>query len=782
MKITRKGYYTITGPDGDLLWRDDKLLRVTSRDEAYEQITEDGRGGTFTIKCPDREVDVVLLAASDLISVDPPNLPPEWTSTPSPAFIAGVAGSYDLSQHTSDPEADALTFTSEGTALPIGVTISGNNLVATDATSEATTNGIIIGADDGTNSVVNSSSFNLPVSGESSAVIHADLGTTLGVVPTDYIGYQLIRTVAAQINVATNMSFDVDQGCTIVYLHISDNDHDTYKPSWLTAGNGWSNSGNTGTISMPDSLTASGMRNVTGDYFENTIGAGTFTYAGFRSATWDEALGHFVGAFLIPNGVTVTNIIPETYELIPDVSAAYTAPARDELYWDVTPPSVYGAADNVTATTWAEFHTDIEAATAGQEIEIADATYTDDGLITINDLSGTAANPIIIRPETPGGAVISGTTRIEFSNCEYLIFEGFDLNALDGGNFARGYDVNTDCKWIVARNCKLRNLNTVTTNNFGFRVQGQYCRLHNIDTADITERFQAFYFQAMIEPSYPRVDHNDLVDHINGASSGSAEAIQCGNNASIVGPAPAVHNGLCDHNRIKNWNKPGESEAVGMKATGWALVHNLFEDSNGDLSPRNAADYLIGFNRFVNITNKNNRNRCGSINATNEDRTDGVHCLNVTDYTSDPNGWWQVFRVDSNHANRRAANRVLFVGDMAWDGNDVAFRTATVGTVNLAFASDLRWEGCTVKTANGNFMHVTDHAVQGDWTFSGCVMKSVFADPNAPLAGNTEADPDFQDRGDGIKIPQHVNMDFGINTCFPGRLEGGAIANLGTTW
>lgn len=65
LKITRKGYYTIQGPDGLLLKKPDGSTRnVTSRDECYERITEDGRGGTFTIQCPDREVEVGLIIAA----------------------------------------------------------------------------------------------------------------------------------------------------------------------------------------------------------------------------------------------------------------------------------------------------------------------------------------------------------------------------------------------------------------------------------------------------------------------------------------------------------------------------------------------------------------------------------------------------------------------------------------------------------------------------------------------------------------------------------------------
>lgn len=60
VQITRHGYYTVKGPDGEFLRREDgRTLRVTSRDECYEWITEDGRAGLFRIECPDRSVRVI---------------------------------------------------------------------------------------------------------------------------------------------------------------------------------------------------------------------------------------------------------------------------------------------------------------------------------------------------------------------------------------------------------------------------------------------------------------------------------------------------------------------------------------------------------------------------------------------------------------------------------------------------------------------------------------------------------------------------------------------------
>lgn len=55
--VTRKGFYTITGPDGVWFIKPDGSTRqVTTRDEAYEWISKDGRSGKFIINPPPYEV------------------------------------------------------------------------------------------------------------------------------------------------------------------------------------------------------------------------------------------------------------------------------------------------------------------------------------------------------------------------------------------------------------------------------------------------------------------------------------------------------------------------------------------------------------------------------------------------------------------------------------------------------------------------------------------------------------------------------------------------------
>lgn len=55
--VTRKGYWTISGPDGVWLTKPDGSTRqTTTRDEAYEWISKDGRSGAFIINPPPFEV------------------------------------------------------------------------------------------------------------------------------------------------------------------------------------------------------------------------------------------------------------------------------------------------------------------------------------------------------------------------------------------------------------------------------------------------------------------------------------------------------------------------------------------------------------------------------------------------------------------------------------------------------------------------------------------------------------------------------------------------------
>jgi len=131
MKITRKGYFTITDPDGELLTKPDGTTRqVTNKDEAFERILEKAQAdmwpGKYYIHPPLTEVDVGVTDAGYTEEKDwsgPEDQPPTVDTTPAPSFVEDTADTYDLSQHITDDGLSALTY-SLTNVLPNGLTLN----------------------------------------------------------------------------------------------------------------------------------------------------------------------------------------------------------------------------------------------------------------------------------------------------------------------------------------------------------------------------------------------------------------------------------------------------------------------------------------------------------------------------------------------------------------------------------------------------------------------------------------------------------------------------------
>ncbi len=121
MKITRKDYFFIIGPDGELLKKPDGSIRRTlSKDECYEYITEDARQRgideyAYTIKQPDYEVIVPKLTLPG-------------------GYVVIEGGNYDTSSLDSTP--NQFTFTDQDD-VPV------DTLITSD---EITVEGIDVGA------------------------------------------------------------------------------------------------------------------------------------------------------------------------------------------------------------------------------------------------------------------------------------------------------------------------------------------------------------------------------------------------------------------------------------------------------------------------------------------------------------------------------------------------------------------------------------------------------------------------------------------------------------
>ena len=95
-----------------------------------------------------------------------PNNPPTVDSVPAPSFTNGTASEYDLDQHMSDPDGDAL-YAIIGGSLPSGVTLRANaddNALVYDGAGAVTTStGHTLTADDLTDTSSASAAFDIPI-------------------------------------------------------------------------------------------------------------------------------------------------------------------------------------------------------------------------------------------------------------------------------------------------------------------------------------------------------------------------------------------------------------------------------------------------------------------------------------------------------------------------------------------------------------------------------------------------------------------------------------------
>lgn len=116
-----------------------------------------------------------LVREGDLVATPTPNNAPFVDTTPTPTFTNGVASTYDLDQHMSDPDSDPLTAVmNTGTvALPSGVTLNAaanDNYLSYDGVGSATTSsGHTLTADDQIDTSAASPSFDIVIAAAATA-------------------------------------------------------------------------------------------------------------------------------------------------------------------------------------------------------------------------------------------------------------------------------------------------------------------------------------------------------------------------------------------------------------------------------------------------------------------------------------------------------------------------------------------------------------------------------------------------------------------------------------
>lgn len=108
------------------------------------------------------------------------------------------------------------------------------------------------------------------------------------------------------------------------------------------------------------------------------------------------------------------------------------------------------------------------AINAGDTVIVLDGIYSN-GTQFLENLHGTAQNPIIIKSETLHGAVFQGGTEaIHLIDCSHLALDGFLIRGQTGNgiNIDDGGDYDSPAHHITVRNCRFEDIDASGNNDF----------------------------------------------------------------------------------------------------------------------------------------------------------------------------------------------------------------------------------------------------------------------------------------------------------------------------
>ena len=240
---------------------------------------------------------------------------------------------------------------------------------------------------------------------------------------------------------------------------------------------------------------------------------------------------------------------------------------------------------------------------AGDVVTWLDGTYSDQE-IRWNGQVGTAENPIILKAETPGGVIFTGSSKINFYG-SYLIVDGFYWKGGEGENnhieFRRNgsnSEFGTNC---IIRNCAFDNLYTEEPDKsrwivlYGSGNVVENCSFVNKMSAGAAVLVELAYTEG-ITPGH--IIRNNYFYNITPkddfvTNSNDCEAIRIGVSSDQAVSAQVVVEG----NYFQKAD--GENEIITNKSADNIYRHNTFRNCRGSLVMRHGARAHVEGNFFL---------------------------------------------------------------------------------------------------------------------------------------------------------------------------------------
>jgi poly(beta-D-mannuronate) lyase len=253
----------------------------------------------------------------------------------------------------------------------------------------------------------------------------------------------------------------------------------------------------------------------------------------------------------------------------------------------------------------------LKVAKPGDTLLIANGTYRD---VALNFVAkGEAAKPIVIKAQTPGGVILSGTSTLRLAGTGIEVSGVYFTNGYTPKGavieFRSGSEVANNCRITL---CAIDNYNPPNRESENSWVL-LYGKNNRFDHNSISGKLNSGVTFAVILDEERNINNNHLIDHNYfgerpNLGSNGGETIRVGTSqSSLLSSRTTIENNFFEH-------CDGEVEVVSIKSCDNIIRNNTFYESAGVLALRHGHRNIVDGNAFIG----NTKPFTGGIRVINE--------------------------------------------------------------------------------------------------------------------------------------------------------------------
>lgn len=226
----------------------------------------------------------------------------------------------------------------------------------------------------------------------------------------------------------------------------------------------------------------------------------------------------------------------------------------------------------------------------GDQVTIPDGTYRD--VQVAWDAQGEPANPIVVKPATPGGVIFTGKVSLKMQGAG-LVLDGLRLEDFDLTSAVIDLDNASGCRITGLRATRAKGgaAPVIRLSHRSDDNRIDHSEFTHLAGRSIQIRIDSWSY-ANGPPCRNRIDHNRFAD-IPPLGGNGRETIQIGQ-TNQARPLEALT--IVEHNLFERCD--GEAEIISNKCSANTYRGNLFRECRGELVMRGGSNCVIDGNRF----------------------------------------------------------------------------------------------------------------------------------------------------------------------------------------